>query len=155
MFLRLLFSSDHRPSASAALAAAHAASAAGARPSTVSRERLREMGTAALLHPSTPGGAQLQHQQHLQPLQHFSFGADGAAGAGAGGYGGDDEYGGDGGMNALDLIRRADRGGGVNKRTLLMALTCPLSRQIMIDPVVAEDGFSYERRAITAYVFGL
>ena len=88
--------------------------------------------------------------------------------------------------SALDLIRRSDRAGGVNKRTLLMALTCPLSRHIMLDPVVCEvrhrqirdsllpdvvffthsihvphhsplnarpqDGFSYERKAITNYL---
>jgi hypothetical protein len=55
-------------------------------------------------------------------------------------------------MSALDLIRKADRPGAVNKRTLLMALTCPLSRNIMLDPVVCEDGFSYERKAITNYL---
>jgi len=33
-----------------------------------------------------------------------------------------------------------------------IAFTCPLTRELMADPVVAPDGFSYERRAIEDYL---
>mmetsp|Transcript_775 Transcript_775/g.2014 ORF Transcript_775/g.2014 Transcript_775/m.2014 type:complete len:187 (-) Transcript_775:12-572(-) len=35
---------------------------------------------------------------------------------------------------------------------LLLALTCPLTRNIMCDPVVADDGETYERDAIEAWI---
>ncbi len=33
-----------------------------------------------------------------------------------------------------------------------MALTCPLSRQLLLDPVVARDGYTYEREAIVNWM---
>lgn len=39
-----------------------------------------------------------------------------------------------------------------SKTQLLKNLTCPLTGQIMIDPVIASDGQTYEREAITEFI---
>jgi len=39
-----------------------------------------------------------------------------------------------------------------SKSQLMKHLTCPLIKQIMVDPVIASDGQTYERDAITEYV---
>jgi len=38
--------------------------------------------------------------------------------------------------------------GDINKTELLSRLTCPISHEVMQDPVLAEDGHTYERREI-------
>lgn len=37
-------------------------------------------------------------------------------------------------------------------RELIVSFLCPLSKMVMEDPVIAMDGYTYERRAIEAYI---
>jgi hypothetical protein len=60
-----------------------------------------------------------------------------AAGVGASSSGGG---GGSGGISSL--------GPGVSEKALRRALTCPLTRRLLEDPVICEDGLSYERAAV-------
>ena len=49
-----------------------------------------------------------------------------------------------------ELECAARSSGGSNNPTLKNDLRCPISLEVMRDPVIAADGHSYEREAITA-----
>lgn len=42
--------------------------------------------------------------------------------------------------------------GGVSLRDLVIQFICPMSLQVMADPVICSDGYTYERKAIAVYL---
>ena len=49
-------------------------------------------------------------------------------------------------------LESLDRIGSVHFIFIVRRLICPLTRGILYDPVVAADGWTYERAALLAYV---
>jgi hypothetical protein len=50
----------------------------------------------------------------------------------------------------MQVVEELEEGG--LEKALLEGLSCPISFQLMTDPVVAEDGHTYQRQAIEQWI---
>lgn len=57
-----------------------------------------------------------------------------------------------GGSHSNPTIRRAESDDGSTLKTVPKSYYCPLSKDIMADPVICDDGYSYERANIEEYM---